>query len=174
MAEYTSEECFRELEGEIISQQQTEDFFNLYIKELELEEYLSLKFTLNAIAPTAINHSSGKKSKIIIQLPIDYTEQRIWGVMHHEIGTHYLRRQNDRAQEWYKNRKNYEMLNSLETEEGLACINQQLENTKKGRNASKNLKIKPYLFRQALYYYNCYMAKEHSFVEIFNNLEKYI
>jgi hypothetical protein len=52
----------------------------------------------------------------------------------------------------------------LDTEEGLACINQQLENTKKGKNGSKNLKIKPYLFRPALYYYLCFMAKEHSFV----------
>lgn len=28
MAEYTSEECFRELEGNILSQAETEDFFN--------------------------------------------------------------------------------------------------------------------------------------------------
>ena len=79
------------MEGEIISQQETENFFNEYIKELNLEEFLSLKFTPHAIAPTAINHF-GKKSKIIIQVPIDYSENRIWGVMHHEIGTHYLRR----------------------------------------------------------------------------------
>ena len=66
------------------------------------------------------------------------------------------------------------MLNFLETEEGLACINQQLENTREGKNGKKDCRYKPYLFRQALYYWLCHMAKEHSFVEIFNALEKYI
>jgi len=66
IAEYQSEEKFRELEGEPISEQKTEEFFNCYIKELNMQEYLSLKFTPHAIAQTAINHCSGKKSRIII------------------------------------------------------------------------------------------------------------
>jgi len=56
-------------------------------------------------------------------LPIDYSESRIWGVMHHEIGTHYLRKLNERDQVWYKKRAEYEMTPFLETEEGFACIN---------------------------------------------------
>ena len=43
--------------------------------------------------------------------------------MHHEIGTHYLRRLNERKQPWFKQRQQFEMVNFLETEEGLACIN---------------------------------------------------
>ena len=121
--EYTTEEYFRELEGDQLTQEETEDFFNEYIKELNLQEFLTLKFTPHAIAQTAINHCSGKRSKIIIQQPVDYTESRIWGVMHHEIGTHYLRRLNERKQPWFKQRQQFEMLNFLETEEGLACIN---------------------------------------------------
>ena len=64
--EYTTEEQFRDLEGDLISQQETEDFFNDYIKELDLQEFLTLKSTPHAIAQTAINHCSGKRSKIII------------------------------------------------------------------------------------------------------------
>lgn len=66
ISEYTTEEHFRELEGDLISQQETEEFFNDYIKDLELQEFLTLKFTPHAIAQTAINHCSGKRSKIII------------------------------------------------------------------------------------------------------------
>lgn len=174
IAEYGSEEKFRELEGELITQAQTEQFMNDYIKELSMQEYLTLKFTPHAIAQTAINHQQGKRSRIIIQMPVDYTESRIWGVMHHEIGTHYLRRINERKQVWWKQRQQFEMLNFLETEEGLACINQQLENTAEGKNGKINRRYKPYLFRQALYYWLGHMAREHSFVQIFNALEKYI
>ena len=43
-----------------------------------------------------------------------------------------------------------------------------------GRNGKIDARFKPYLFRQALYYWLCHMAKDHSFVEIFDALEKYI
>jgi len=33
-------------------------------------------------------------------LPIDYSEGRIMGVMHHEIGTHFVRKFNDKHQIW--------------------------------------------------------------------------
>ena len=66
------------------------------------------------------------------------------------------------------------MQDFLATEEGLACVNQQLENTRNGKNGRRDPRLKPDLFRQALYYYLCHMAKTHSFVEIFNALEKYI
>jgi hypothetical protein len=46
------------------------------------------------------------------------------GVMHHEIGTHYLRRVNDKTQNWVGKRHVYDMKGFLATEEGLACINQ--------------------------------------------------
>jgi len=175
IADYKSEEHFRELEGPLISEQETEQFFNRYIEELGLQDFLTLKFTPHAVAQTSITHSgSSKKSKIIIQTPVDYTESRIWGTMHHEIGTHYLRRLNERKQVWFKNRTSYQMQDFLATEEGLACINQQLEHTLNGKYGRSTLRLKPYLFRQALYYWLCHMAKTRSFVEIFNALEKYI
>ena len=44
--------------------------------------------------------------------------------MNHEIGTHFLRKHNDRYQKWYKDRKKYTLQPFLQTEEGLAAINQ--------------------------------------------------
>jgi hypothetical protein len=38
---------------------------------------------------------------MIVALPIEYREATIEGVFNHEIGTHYLRKYNDRKQIWY-------------------------------------------------------------------------
>jgi hypothetical protein len=46
--------------------------------------------------------------------------------MNHEIGTHFLRKNNDRTQKWYKDRKKFNLGPFLKTEEGLAAINQIL------------------------------------------------
>ena len=35
-------------------------------------------------------------------MPILYRELRIQGVLNHEIGTHFLRKHNDRMQIWHK------------------------------------------------------------------------
>jgi hypothetical protein len=69
----------------------------------------------------------GGKSKINIGLPIEYREGRIMGVLHHEIGTHFLRKYNEKFQCWYKKREKYELKNCIQTEEGFASINQLFE-----------------------------------------------
>jgi hypothetical protein len=45
-----------------------------------------------------ISHSKEKgiKSRIIIGLPIKYYENTILGVLNHEIGTHFIRKVNNR------------------------------------------------------------------------------
>ena len=49
------------------------------------------------------------------------------GVLHHEIGTHYIRKYNEKLQVWFKKRDKYELKNNIQTEEGLASINQLFE-----------------------------------------------
>jgi len=63
------------------------------------------------------------KSKINIGLPIEYREGRIIGTLHHEIGTHFLRKHNEKLQSWYKKREKYDLKSCIKTEEGFACIN---------------------------------------------------
>jgi hypothetical protein len=155
LKDYKSEDRYLELEGEQLTQEQTEEYYSEYIRELGLEENLTLHFTQNAVAPTSITHGSHNRSKINIKVPIEYNESRISGVMHHEIGTHFLRKLNESKQPWSGMRKEYGMRPFVETEEGFACINQQLDNTSLGRNHKR---LKPYLFRPALYYYVCHIA----------------
>jgi hypothetical protein len=67
------------------------------------------------------------KSKITIGIPIEYREHRIKGLLDHEIGTHFLRKFNDKMQIWANNRKKYELKPFITTEEGLATINQNYQ-----------------------------------------------
>jgi hypothetical protein len=107
------------------------------------------------------------KCKVNIALPVEYTAERIKGVLHHELGTHYIRRINEKQQVWYTNRKKYEMKNCIVTEEGLACINALYD-------TALEKKFKPFLFKYALHYYSCCLASQMSFVELFNALEPYV
>ena len=56
-------------------------------------------------------------------LPVEYRANRIQGVLDHEIGTHFIRKYNDKMQIWYGNRRKYEMKPFIVTEEGLATLN---------------------------------------------------
>lgn len=39
-----------ELEGQLLTREETEDYFSKYISDLELEDYLTLNFTTNAVS----------------------------------------------------------------------------------------------------------------------------
>jgi hypothetical protein len=45
------------------------------------------------------------------------------GVIDHEIGTHFLRRNNEKFQPWAKKRDKFDIRNCMRTEEGFACTN---------------------------------------------------
>jgi hypothetical protein len=63
-------------------------------------------------------------------VPIEYREGRITGVLHHEIGTHFLRRFNEIQQPWHGKRKKYGLKSCIAIEEGMGCINMMLEQAK--------------------------------------------
>lgn len=80
------------------------------MEDLGVEEQVSLNFQKNKVAPTSVTHDPKTgKSKINIGLPIEYREGRIMGVLHHEIGTHFIRKYNDKQQVWYKKRDKFEL-----------------------------------------------------------------
>jgi hypothetical protein len=68
-----------------------------YINELEFTEQLQLNFQVRQVAPTSVNYDPKTgKSKVNIRLPCKYRTRTIMGVLDHEIGTHFLRRYNER------------------------------------------------------------------------------
>ena len=79
----------------------------------------------NTIAPTSIVHNNQDGlSRVLIGLPINYRKTTIEGVLNHEIGTHFIRKYNEKSQKWYKDKKKYNLSPYLKTEEGLAGLNQ--------------------------------------------------
>ena len=83
--------------------------------------------------------------------------------MDHEIGTHIVRKLNDKKQKYYKFKKaNNVSKCRIETEEGLASLNQLLDCEE------------PLLFIASLRYVSAILASKHSFVEVFAELLKYL
>lgn len=86
--------------------------------------------------------------------------------MNHEIGTHFLRKYNEKYQKWYKDKKKYNLSPYLKTEEGLAALNQLTSYVVQET-------IPPLLYRAALLYYCCCLASKYSFAKIYEIMSKY-
>lgn len=107
------------------------------------------------------------KSKVNIRLPCEYRSGRILGVVDHEIGTHYLRRFNEKFQVWKNKREKYEVRHCMRTEEGFACTNQMVREALRPNGH-------PFLYKSALNYYMAVKVSKMGFVELFNDIGKYI
>jgi hypothetical protein len=75
------------------------------LEELEFKELLGVQFKARQVAPTSVTHDPKTgKSTINVRTPCEYRRGRMHGVLDHEIGTHYMRRYNEKFQVWYKKR----------------------------------------------------------------------
>jgi hypothetical protein len=113
-----------------------------YLTKMDIVERIEIAFTRKQVAATSVTHDPKTgKSRINVRTPCEYRRGRILGVLDHEIGTHYLRKHNERAQVWNKKREKYEIKPCIKTEEGFACTNQLV------RTVSKNSDL--FAFRQS-------------------------
>ena len=165
---FKSETNFLQSEGDILTKEETEVIISDYLKDLKLENHIIVNFTRNTVAPTSISHDTKKKkTRMNIRLPCEYRADRMLPVLHHEIGTHFIRRLNDKKQKWYGKKDKYDIRSWIQTEEGFACVNQYSE-------YALIPKKKPFLYRAALNYYSAYHAGLKSFAELYKDLEHYI
>lgn len=111
-----------------------------------------------------------------MQTPIAYHAGTFMGVLHHEIGSHFVRRFNEIQQPWHKCREAYSLESALLQEEGSGCLNFYLEPAKDAFDADLTdaERRRTYLFKPALNYYMCCRASECSFAEMYKDLEKYV
>jgi len=134
---------------------------------MDFTEHLSINFQVRQVAPTSVTYDpKSGKNKVNIRLPCKYRRGGIMGVIDHEIGTHFLRRYNERLQIWSKKREKHEVRNCIRSEEGFACTNQQVRNALAGGF--------PVLYRSALNYYMAVQASKMSFLDLFNHIGQYI
>jgi len=97
LAHYGSETNYLLTEGRVITDRdETESIFKSYLEELNVLDIAVINFSDRIVAPTSVTYDNySSKIKINIQVPIEYRAGRIMGVLHHEIGTHFLRRLNE-------------------------------------------------------------------------------
>ncbi len=94
---YGSETNYLQMMGDIITEEETEKHFLEYLEALEIQDLLTLHFITNKVSPTSVVHDpKSGKSKINIGLPIEYRQKGILETLNHEIGTHYLRKHNEK------------------------------------------------------------------------------
>ncbi|MBU0576281.1 DUF1704 domain-containing protein [Patescibacteria group bacterium] len=152
-----NENELNELKGTLVSQQKvtqkTIDFLDIY----QLKNRFKIIWSNSFVARTTITADTIK-----FKLPADFRQQDLLGMLYHEIGTHALRRINYEQQPWYKSKKKYGFANYLKTEEGLA-----------GLHSLFPLNFQ-YAYYSALSYISVAFAQQHSFVELWNFLKKYV
>lgn len=148
--------------GKILTKSESADFIQEFLKKNELSHDVKLSFSANYSARTALK-KVGSSFVLQIRTPINYREEGLLGMLHHEIGTHLFRWLNEMQQPWYQNRQEYGLNpHFLTTEEGLASINNVL------------IQSEPYLWSQALNYYLVNIAAHTTFSELNKTLKKYI
>ncbi len=153
----TQSKYLDEVEGKVLSKEESSQIINAYLKECSLENIVSLHYSQNFIPRTSIDGY-----KMNIRLPIAYRDTEIIGMLHHEIGTHIYRRLNDENKFWHEKREKFELKNHIETEEGLAVLN--------GHYNRKH----PYLWNTAVRYLACAYAGKLSFAKTYKAMTEYI
>ena len=103
-------------ESDILTKEETSTYFDQYINNLGISDLLTYEFVENTIAPTSVVHNNQEgMSRVLIGVPINYRKKTIEGVMNHEIGTHFLRKYNEKHQKWFKDRKKFNLSPYLKT-----------------------------------------------------------
>ena len=92
-----SETSYLESEGDILSLEETKQIVMTYLEQLDIVDQIIINFTPNQVAPTSVcnDHKTGK-TRLNIKTPVEYRRGRIMGTLDHEIGTHYLRKHNEK------------------------------------------------------------------------------
>ena len=83
---------------------EVEKLINDYLDELgpEVKAVAKINFSSKNVASTSVTYDNWtNKIRINVRLPVAYREGRYLGVLHHEIGSHFLRRFNEVQQPWH-------------------------------------------------------------------------
>jgi hypothetical protein len=97
LADFGTETKYLESEGAIVSQEDTEKIVMEYLEKMDIVDRIEINFTKTMVAATSVTHDPKTfKSKLNIRQPVEYREGRILGVLDHEIGTHFVRKHNER------------------------------------------------------------------------------
>lgn len=146
--------------GEVLSEGEARSIVNEYLARHGVEDEIKVTFDPQLVASASFK----KGSQELKVRPHGLRRNWIQGMLHHEIGTHYLRDRNDKLQPWARERngrKKYRLEDKNPTEEGLASLHTVLE--REGH----------VLWRAAMLYYTIWRAVQLSFRELYEDLEQF-
>jgi hypothetical protein len=146
-----------ELEGRLLSQDEVTERTFKRLKEYNLSDTISIKWSKSYVVRTAMS-----PAQIKFRLPCDFREEGLRGMLAHEIETHALRSVNYQRQPWFRQKKKFGFQSYLATEEGLAVLHGQIPHTNK------------LLFIDALRYLAVWHAQKGSFLDVWHALEPYV
>eukprot|EP00392_Amoebophrya_sp_AT5.2_P003768 g3773.t1 len=152
------------------SAEELREFVLDYLRELKLEDKVSLKIAKAGLAAACCtkNFQDGRNTYEIMLSSGSMSKIMAQGVCDHEIGTHLLRMMNEDLQAWSNlngvgNRKRFGLhLNPWITEEGFATL-----------NTFFTFKIK-LLYPQAMRYYAVCRGTQLGFVALFREMAAYV
>jgi len=152
-----SEEELRNLEGQVIPEKEVERKVELFIAAHDLTNVINHVWSVSFLSRATMSLHTLK-----LRSGVEYRDLDTIGMIYHELGTHALRRLNYEQQPWYKKKKKYGFSDYLASEEGLAITHSLLP---------KKLQL---AYSAAIRYLACAYSQQHSFVELWNYLKKYI
>lgn len=144
-------------EGPVVSHREVEQKCKVFLTLHNLEHRYRIVWS-----NSFISRASATSQLIKLKSSAEFRREGLLGLMYHEVGTHVLRRVNYEQQPWFKQKKQFGFGNYLRTEEGLAVIHALIPHTYKSA------------FRSAVRYLAVNYARQHSFTELWQFLEKYI
>lgn len=162
LAQYGSYSRYEEQNGgEVLSEHEARSIVNDYLAKHGIDREITVIFDPQLVARASFTKKAGN----LRIRPQGLRRNWIQGMLHHEIGTHYLRDKNDKLQPWARERngrKKYRLEDKNPTEEGLASLHTVLE--REGHC----------LWRAAMLYYCIWRALTLSFRELYDDLEQFL
>ncbi len=152
----TEEELYS-THGNILNYEKAEYIIKKYLELNNLGDRFNIEWSDNTVSRTTITTDT-----IRLKYPPTYREYGIYGMLHHEVGTHAMRRINYEHQDWYGKKEDYGFSPYLKTEEGLAVIHSLLDLPNK------------IAFKPALRYLAVNIAQNGSFCDVWDFLQPYV
>lgn len=147
--------------GDVVAETEARSIVNDYLAKQGCDRDIKVIFDPHLVARASFTKKAGN----LRIRPQGLRRSWIQGMLHHEIGTHFLRDRNDKLQPWTRERngrKKYRLEDKNPTEEGLATLHTVLE--REGHS----------LWRAAMLYYTIWRALQLSFRELYDDLEQFL
>lgn len=161
LKKYHNPEGLLAAEGPLVTEAEAKNTITQYLQSNGIQTKVSVFYSPTMVARTAVNQEQ-KHCHLKVRLPISYHQRSLKAMLDHEVGTHIFRWLNEFEQPWYNHHPEYQLIDHVETEEGLATLHTHLTHPV------------PFLWQPALYVKAISFAQTNSFAKVYELLRPYV